>query len=180
MAMGKIVPVSGYLLRVSVLVVDPHPFMRTIICSILRLFGAHKIREAGDGGSAFEEMKMFAPDLIITEYTMAPVNGVKFVHRLRRGKDSPYPTVPIIMATASSAANHVKAARDEGVNEFVFKPLSANSLMTRVLRVVENSRPFVKAADFFGPDRRRTNLPLGGPERRKQPPADPDASEQER
>ena len=176
MATQKIVPVSSYLIRVSVLVVDPNAFMRSIICSILRLFGAHKIREASDGSSAFQEMKLFAPELIVTEYAMSPINGVKFVHGLRTGKDSYNPTVPIIMATAYSEVEHVVAARDAGVNEFVFKPLSANSLMSHVLSVVENPRPFVKADSFFGPDRRRLNMPLRGLERRISPPDDPNGN----
>ena len=173
----KIIPVSSYLIRVSILVVDPNAFMRSIICSILRLFGAHKIREASDGSSAFEEMKLFAPELIITEFAMFPINGVKFVHGLRTRKDSYNPTVPIIMATAYSEVEHVMAARDAGVNEFVFKPLSANSLMSHVLSVVENPRPFVRADDYFGPDRRRVHLPIRGLERRKEAPVDPNPTD---
>jgi len=108
---------------------------------------------------------------------MFPISGVKFAHEIRRGENSTNPTVPIIMATAYSAASHVLAARDEGVNDFVFKPLSANSLMTHILRVVEHPRPFIKAVNYFGPDRRRVERPLRGPERRIESPADPDQSD---
>jgi two-component system, chemotaxis family, chemotaxis protein CheY len=170
----KIIPVSSYLLRVSLLVVDPNPFMRSIICSVLRLFGAHKIHEAADGSTASDEMKLFAPELIITEYAMAPVSGVKFVQGIRTGKISNNPTVPIIMATAYSEVKNVVAARDAGVNDFLFKPLSAHSLMKHVLNVVEKPRPFVQADTYFGPDRRRAQKPLPGPERRIQAPTDPD------
>ncbi len=159
------------------MVVDPNAFMRSIICSILRLFGAHKIREATDGSTADKELMLFAPELIITEYAMSPINGVKFVREIRRGKISTNPTVPIIMATAYSAAHNVLEARDEGVNDFVFKPLSANSLMTHILRVVEHPRPFIKAVNYFGPDRRRVDRPLRGPERRIKAPVDPDQSD---
>jgi two-component system, chemotaxis family, chemotaxis protein CheY len=170
----KIIPVSSYLLRVSILVVDPNPFMRSIVCSVLRLFGAHKIHEASDGSTATDEMKLFAPELIITEYAMAPVSGVKLIQEIRKAKVGHNPTIPIIMATAYSEVKNVVEARDAGVNDFVFKPLSAHSLMKHVLNVVENPRPFVRADTYFGPDRRRAQKPLPGPERRIQAPTEPD------
>ena len=49
--------------------------------------------------------------------------------------------------------------------------------MAHILEVVENPRPFVKAPDYFGPDRRRRHMAHAGGERRERPaerPADLD------
>ncbi len=168
-------PVSTYLKGVAILLVDPNPFMRGLLGSVLRLFGATDIRDAVDALAAFEEAKIFLPDLVITEYAMAPVDGLELVRLFRRSPTSPNRFVPIIMATAYSEVHNVTWARDAGVNEFVIKPLSARSLMTRIEQVVENPRPFVDVPTYFGPDRRRRRtVRHAGQERRgKAPPAPP-------
>jgi two-component system, chemotaxis family, chemotaxis protein CheY len=76
--------------------------------------------------------------------------------------------VPIIMLTGHSEKKRVTAARDAGVTEFLAKPISAKSLYERVLNIVVNPRPFIRAKGYFGPDRRRNaSANYTGPERRK-------------
>ena len=165
-------PVSTYLKRVSILLVDPNPFMRQLLGSVLRLFGTTAIREVTDGFAAFEEAKIFFPDLVITEFAMTPMDGVELVRLLRRSQGTPNRYVPIIMATAYSEAHNVTQARDAGVNEFVIKPLSAQSLMSRIEQVVENPRPFIDVPAYFGPDRRRRRKAVyTGQERRGAEPS---------
>jgi len=64
--------------------------------------------------------------------------------------------------------NRVVEARDAGVHEFLAKPLSAKGLYSRIRSIIERPRPFVRAGQYFGPDRRRRDNPsyMGG-ERRK-------------
>ena len=61
----------------------------------------------------------------------------------------------------------VRMARDLGANEALVKPLSAKKLANRIMRVVDYPRPFIRARDFFGPDRRRKEKPFRGDDRRK-------------
>ena len=171
MITSEISPVSTYLKGVDILLVDPNPFMRQLLNSVLRAFGATDIREATEGLAAFEEAKNFLPDMVITEYAMAPVDGLELARLLRRSQTSPNRHVPSVMATAYSEVHNFTRARDAGVNEFVIKPLSARSLMTRIEQVVENPRPFVDIPAYFGPDRRRRRKAgFAGPERRGEGP----------
>ena len=58
-------------------------------------------------------------------------------------------------------------ARDVGVNEFLSKPVTARGVLERIAQVVDNPRPFVRSAGYFGPDRRRRADPnYNGPRRR--------------
>ncbi|MEK9753945.1 MAG: hypothetical protein VW338_12165 [Rhodospirillaceae bacterium] len=57
-------------------------------------------------------------------------------------------------------------ARDGGMSEFLAKLVSARTLYKRIARIVCESRPFVHADHFFGPDRRRRAIDLGHPNRR--------------
>ena len=153
---------------VSFLIVDPNAFMRSLIKNVLHVFGAEKFSEANDGADAFKAMQSVAPDIIITEWMMDPLDGLDFTRLVRTGKDSLNPFVPIIMMTAYSEKQRVVEARDAGITEFIAKPLSAKTLMARVTAVIEHPRPFIRSPRYFGPDRRRRQTSdYKGPERRK-------------
>ena len=144
--------------------------MRSLITSVLRVLGAQSIREASDGGAALQVMKVAAPDIILVDWEMQPIDGLEFVKLVRRSEDSPNPFVSMIMLSGHSEHNRVLEARDAGVNEFVVKPISANSLFKRIQEVIESPRPFVKSENYFGPDRRRHEFPYPRAERRKSQP----------
>jgi DNA-binding NtrC family response regulator len=75
---------------------------------------------------------------------------------------------PVIMITGHSTMQRVNEARNAGVNEFLAKPLTARGVIERLDRVVEHPRPYVRTADYFGPDRRRRADPnFQGPWRRQ-------------
>jgi DNA-binding response OmpR family regulator len=60
-------------------------------------------------------------------------------------------------------------ARDAGVNEFLVKPISANTLFERIEALIERPRPFVRLKEgFFGPDRRRKSSDSAKDERRRE------------
>ncbi|MEM7680184.1 MAG: response regulator, partial [Pseudomonadota bacterium] len=57
-------------------------------------------------------------------------------------------------------------ARDCGANETLVKPISGNGLASRICSMIDNPRPFVSTDDYFGPDRRRKDLPYKCEDRR--------------
>ena len=152
-----------------ILIVDDYPPMRTILRIMLRALGIRDIGEASDGLSAIDEMKGFPADIVIADYRMLPMDGVKLTHRIRRGEGGIDPFTPVIMVSGYSEKSRIFQARDAGVTEFLGKPISATLLYYRLRAVIENPRPFIRSPDFFGPDRRRRSMPFEGPERRKIP-----------
>jgi len=166
-----------YLGKVKFLIVEDNSFMRTIIRRVLAALEVGEAVEATDGADALKILKTYAPDIIITDWAMDPVDGIELTRMLRTNADSPNPYVPIIMLSAHSEANKIVEARDAGVNEFVVKPISVNTLFSRIQAVIERPRPFVRIPGYFGPDRRRRNTRIGEPDRRKA--ADPVAEQQD-
>jgi two-component system, chemotaxis family, chemotaxis protein CheY len=133
----------------------------------LQALGIGKVYESVDGASGFEELREKRPDFVLTDLSMKPVDGIEFTRRVRLGKDSPNPYLPIIMVTGHTERARVEAARDAGVTEFLAKPITTQSLMLRLVEVVERPRPFIRCKDYFGPDRRRRKAPdYPGPWRR--------------
>jgi len=159
-------PERAYLSRVRFLIVDDNAFARTLIRRILMQFGAQDIHESRDGAAAVIDTKTFKPDIIILDWMMRPMDGLEFMRWLREGKDSPGHFTPVIMVSAFSHMNNVVQARDTGINEFLAKPISAKSLLSRIQAVIEKPRQFVRADQYFGPDRRRREMPHRGEDRR--------------
>ena len=113
-------------------------------------------------------MKGLGIDIIMTDLSMQPLDGIDFVRLLRRSPDSPNQMCPVIMITGHSTMSRVSEARDAGVNEFLTKPLNARGVLERINQVVNHPRPYVKTETYFGPDRRRRNDPnFQGPYRRE-------------
>jgi two-component system, chemotaxis family, chemotaxis protein CheY len=153
--------------RLKALLVEDNEFMSLIVHRMLTGFGVGEIRVKREGAEALQELQLFAPDLILTDCMMAPVNGIEFVLEVRNAEGSPNPYVPIIMITGYTELHRVQEARDAGVTEMLVKPFSALSLAQRIQAIVERPRQFIRTHAFFGPDRRRRRDPnYDGPERR--------------
>ena len=104
---------------IHVLVVDDNKQMRFLVRCLLRAGGITKVTEAETGSQAFDVMRARPVDLIIVDWKMAPIDGLRFTQMVRRNSDSPNPYVPILMLTAHTEISRVAAARDAGVNGFV-------------------------------------------------------------
>lgn len=164
----------GYLAQIRFLIVDDNAFSRQLVRRIIAQFGARHIQEAPDGERAKGEVISFKPDIIIADWKMEPVDGMSFVEWLRESPDSPAPFTPVIMVTAYSHLKNIMQARDAGINEFLAKPISAKSLIMRIQAVIDKPRQFVRADQYFGPDRRRRALPHRNEERRNEHGAEDD------
>ncbi len=158
--------------RVSVMVVDDNRYMLTLIAEILRGLGIRDVHQLTNAADAFKEMQICPVDLVFCDHSMEPLSGIEFVQLLRTSADSPDRFVPVIMVTGYSDYGTVVEARDAGVTEFLTKPIQARAAYSRVLEVINHPRPFVQCKSYFGPDRRRRDMPHNGPERRKSPPTE--------
>jgi CheY-like chemotaxis protein len=152
----------------KILLVDDNHHMRVLLGEILRAIGVRDIFEASDGAAGLQTMKTNRVDIIMTDLSMQPLDGIDFVRLLRRSPDSPNQMCPVIMITGHSTLARVHEARDAGVNEFLAKPLTAKGVIERISTVVDHPRAFVKNQAYFGPDRRRRADPnFRGPWRRQ-------------
>ena len=151
----------------KILLVDDNHYMRVLLAEILRAIGVKDIFEANDGAEGLQMMRDNNVDIVMTDLSMQPLDGIDFVRLLRNSPDSPNQMAPVIMITGHSTFARVNAARDAGVNEFLAKPLTARGVIERLHQAVENPRQFVRSDDYFGPDRRRRNdVNFKGPFRR--------------
>lgn len=150
----------------SILIVEDNVHFRTLIHSILQALGVSKLEEARDGGEALEILGEQSPDLVILDWKMEGMDGVECVRQIRAlNGDNRF--VPIIMVTGYTETSLKKQARDAGVNDFLGKPISPQSLLGRIVSVMERRSDYYQSDDYFGPERRLKDRPVDGPERRQ-------------
>ena len=157
--------------RLKVLVVDDNVHMRKLVITILQAFGVTQILEAENADRAWSSLRDSNPDVIILDWVMEGMSGLDLIRMIRTNPQAPNPFVPVIMLTGHTSLDHVNQARDAGVNEFIAKPVSVKTMMSRLVAVIEHPRPYVRTASFFGPcRRRRSNHEYVGTERRNESP----------
>lgn len=155
------------LAALDVLIVDDNAHMRALIRTVLRSVGVAKLRECGDAEEAWALLERRTADVILLDYAMPGMDGLQFLKKLRADRDSPAPHARVVMITGYGDMTRVNAARDAGADEFLTKPLTANSLLSRLDSVASRPRAFIETDDFLGPDRRRKIAePPSGADRR--------------
>lgn len=152
--------------RLKFLVVEDDAHMRALVVKVLTEIGVAGVAEAEDGGGALAVMRDYNPDIVISDWKMEPMDGIAFVRRLRSGEPGLNRFAPVIMLTVHTERMRIVEARDAGVNEFVAKPVSVRTLYARIKALIEEPRQFVRTDHYFGPDRRRKQMPFTGQNRR--------------
>ena len=151
--------------RLNVLLAEDSTFLSSLMLTCLHELGVQNIKTAAHGGEAIDILKLtktnpnaagiLSVDLIISNWQMAPVDGMMLLRWVRRHKESPNRFLPVFMVSANSDGANVCLARDMGVTEFMTKPFSIQSFADRLVQVIERPRQFIQNSEYFGPDRRR-------------------------
>ena len=113
-----------------ILVVDDYKTMITILRHLLKQLGFENVDEANDGGTAFAKLKEKPYGLVISDWNMDPVSGYELLKKVRRDED--LKAMPFILVTAENKSENVVAARKAGVNSYIIKPFTAETLKKKI------------------------------------------------
>jgi two-component system, chemotaxis family, chemotaxis protein CheY len=113
-----------------VLVVDDYPTMRRLMRNLLAEIGFVNVELAEDGRSALKLLRERPFDLVISDWNMMPMSGLDLLRVVREDED--LKDIPFIMITAVSLVENVVAAKQVGVNSYIVKPFSAETLKKRI------------------------------------------------
>jgi two-component system chemotaxis response regulator CheY len=158
----------------TILLVEDYDFVQNLITGMLKAFGVGNIMVCSGGDEAKGLLSMMAaskgdmrrPDIILTDWMMPEGSGEGLVSWIRQHNSDKIKFMPIILLSAFASEDVVRGARDFGANEALVKPVSGEMMAKRILSVIDHPRPYVKAPDFFGPDRRRKVAEWKNEERR--------------
>ncbi len=113
-----------------ILVVDDFSTVVRIFKTLLKQAGFDHVDGAADGEEALARMKERDYGLVISDWHMAPVNGLDLLRRTR--SDEQLSKVPFIMVSAESSPEKMAEAKAEGAAAYLVKPFDAMTLKARI------------------------------------------------
>src|SRR4051794_36997526 len=119
------------------LIVDDSSTMRRIIINTLTKLGYESFVEAGNGREGLDRLGAGPVDLVITDWNMPEMNGIEFVRSLRASEQGK--KVPVLMVTTNAANDDVAEALRAGVNNYVVKPFTADTLKEKINAVASQA-----------------------------------------
>ena len=119
----------------KILVVDDFSTMRRIIRNLLRELGFTNSEEADDGSTALPLLKSGKFDFLITDWNMPIMEGIDLVRAVRA--DDSLRELPILMVTAEARREQIVAAAEAGVNGYIVKPFTAQTLEQKIAKIFE-------------------------------------------
>lgn len=120
--------------ELKILVVDDFATMRKIIKNILTQLGFKNIFEADDGTSALEVLKKEKIDIIISDWNMPKMNGLELLKKVKG--DPNLKDIIFIMVTAEAQKDNVIEAIKHGVNQYIVKPFTPETLKEKLEKVL--------------------------------------------
>ena len=133
----------------DVLIVDDSAKMRYLVRVILQNFGVANIRQARDGSTALAELDHKLPTVIISDWEMAPMNGLEFIRAVRNANRDPLCFVPIIVLTGYASRPLIQQAFAAGATQLLVKPVTPANVLQRLNWVLEDDRPFKRDGNIY-------------------------------
>lgn len=122
----------------KILIVDDSLTMRRIIMNSLKDLGYSDFIEAENGKQGLDRLQETMVDLVITDWNMPVRNGLEMVKSIRALKGA-FADVPILMVTTNATSGDVVEALKAGVDNYVTKPMTKESLKEKILMVTKNA-----------------------------------------
>ncbi len=119
----------------KILVVDDFSTMRRIVKNLLRDLGFNNTVEADDGQTALPKLKAGGIDFLVTDWNMPGMTGIDLLKAVR--SDAELASLPVLMVTAEAKREQIVEAAQAGVNGYVIKPFTAQTLKEKIEKIFE-------------------------------------------
>ena len=116
------------------LVVDDFSTMRRIIKNFLTDLGYTNVSEADDGKTALPVLKSGVVDFLITDWNMPGMPGLELLKEVRN--DPATKKLPVLLVTAEAKREQIVEAAQAGVNGYVVKPFTAQTLKEKIDKIL--------------------------------------------
>ena len=108
--------------------------------------------------------------VLVIDSKLEDGSGIALAREIRHAQRCPNRMTPLVILDSRSTRRRVSAARDGGATEYVCKPMSRRSFSDHFRKALQDKRSYIKANNYFGPDRRRKATVWHDTERRRQIP----------
>ena len=119
----------------KILIVDDFSTMRRIIKNLLRDLGFTNTHEADDGQTALPMLQSGSFEFLVTDWNMPGMQGIDLLKAVRA--DPKLNGLPVLMVTAESKREQIVEAAQAGVNGYIVKPFTAQTLQEKISKIFE-------------------------------------------
>jgi two-component system chemotaxis response regulator CheY len=121
-------------LNKKVLVVDDFLTARRIMKNILKQIGFTDIFEAENGEEALKVLKANDIDMVISDWNMPVMDGLKMLKAIRADED--LKAIAVLMVTAEAQKANIIDAISAGVSEYIVKPYTAATIEEKLQKLL--------------------------------------------
>lgn len=115
-----------------ILLVDDSRTIRNIQKNVLAQIGYSDVVEAADGLEALTQIAQNRPDLVLVDWNMPNMDGITLVRKIRETDRK----LPLVMVTTEAEKSRVLEAIKAGVNNYVVKPFTAETLSEKITQTL--------------------------------------------
>ena len=132
---------SGNIKGAMLLIVEDEPELREYL---FELFAEeYKVITAADGQQGFELATREYPELILSDILMPKASGIDLCHKIK--SDITTSHIPVILLTASNAADQKIKGMQTGADVYIEKPFDADFLKLQVNNVIQTRKAIRQA-----------------------------------
>ncbi len=121
--------------NLRILIVDDFSTMRRIVKNLLNDLGFGNTAEAEDGHSALAALRASTFDFVVTDWNMPGMTGIELLKAIRA--DPKLCKLPVLMVTAEAKREQIVEAAQAGVNGYIIKPFTAETLKDKLSKIFE-------------------------------------------
>ena len=121
--------------NIKILVVDDFPTMRRIIKNLLKDLGYENVDEAEDGLMGLEKLRNGNFEFVVSDWNMPNLDGLEMLKQIRA--DANLSSLPVLMVTAEAKREQIIEAAQAGVNGYIIKPFTAQTLEEKLGKIFE-------------------------------------------
>ncbi|MEX0697131.1 MAG: response regulator [Dongiaceae bacterium] len=129
------------LAAIKVLLVDDDEHMLLLLNTMLNRLGMRDVRRSAGVAEAIKELQHAPADVVITDLHMSPLSGIDLVREIRQGDSLGWRDIRILMITGQPDLRHVEEAVRGGIDDFLVKPISPETLYARIVAVLKRREP---------------------------------------
>ena len=97
--------------------------------------GFNNTEEADDGNTGLPKLQTGNFDFLVTDWNMPGMTGIDLLRAVRA--DDKLKTLPVLMVTAEAKKEQIVMAAQEGVNGYIVKPFTAQTLKEKIDKIFE-------------------------------------------
>jgi two-component system chemotaxis response regulator CheY len=118
--------------KIKVVVIEDESHTRSLIRAQLHQLGVREIEEAGNGKDGMMQVVRIRPHIIFCDVHMPVMDGLAFLKTLRALKVEAVRNTAVIFLTADAQRDTVVFAKENAVNGYLVKPVSAAQLKAHI------------------------------------------------